>query len=105
MTDPLWYYKKFVEGEHIHQPNNEEFFKTDHIDNLTSALVRESIQNSLDAKLPDKDIVRVNFRIGSKSIAQGFDRSMLNELSKHITASGSPIPKNFILLSKRILNM
>ena len=101
MTDPLWYYKKFVEGEHIHQPNNEEFFKTDHIDNLTSALVRESIQNSLDAKLPDKDIVRVNFRIGSKSIAQGFDRSMLNELSKHITASGSPIPEKFHTLIKK----
>ena len=101
MTEPLWYYKKFVEGDHIDQSNNAEFFKTAHIDNLTSALVRESVQNSLDAKLPDTDTVRVSFRIGSKSIAQGFDRSMLNELSKHITASGSPIPKKFHTLIKK----
>ena len=101
MAEANWYFKKFVEGEHIDQANNAEFFKTDHIDDMTSALVRESIQNSLDAKLPDEDSVRVDFRIGSKSIKHGFDRSMLKELSPHLTAAGSPIPKNFHTLIKK----
>lgn len=63
-----WVFRQLRRGDKDRQPTQGEFFSSDSIDSLSKALVRESIQNSLDAS--PKDIpgrVRVRFHIGSVS--------------------------------------
>jgi hypothetical protein len=53
-----WYFRPKVKGETIHG----EFFATDAISDPGMALVREGIQNSLDAGMRgEKSIVRIQF--------------------------------------------
>jgi len=48
---PIWKFRKTVQGEMNSDPVEGEFFSTEHLESLADALVRESIQNSLDASL------------------------------------------------------
>ncbi|ODS30230.1 MAG: hypothetical protein SCARUB_04661 [Candidatus Scalindua rubra] len=90
MYTPQWFFEKHVKGAHIVSHINAEFFKTDHIDNLPSAFVRETIQNSLDAKSQSKGKVSVHFRLGTMS-RKHFDSFLLDQLSQHVHAVGSGI--------------
>lgn len=56
----MWKFRKLTEGEPERDPHEAEFFNVGDIDKAAS-LVREVIQNSLDAKLPAQDNVRVRF--------------------------------------------
>lgn len=47
-------------------PIASEFFTTDHLDSITDALVREVIQNSLDAAVPGEPVA-VRFQVVSKN--------------------------------------
>jgi len=47
----MWYFRKMSRAEINQDPTQEDYFNTDHLDNFSDALVREAIQNSLDAKL------------------------------------------------------
>lgn len=93
MSNPEWYFKEHFTGEHIAAHISAEFFKTDHIDNLASAFVRESIQNSLDAKSESKRKVRLRFRLGTMS-RKYFDSWLLDKLSQHVRAEDSGISDN-----------
>ena len=44
-----WTFREMARGELNVDPIQSEFFSTEAIDGLTEALVRESIQNTLDA--------------------------------------------------------
>lgn len=60
---PTWNFREQIPGEMLVDPIQEEFFTTDIIGGLSEALIRECIQNSLDAKsTSSEDPVRV--RIG-----------------------------------------
>ena len=48
-TDPGWRFRRMQPGEINIDPIEEEFFTTEALDSITDALVREAIQNSLDA--------------------------------------------------------
>lgn len=91
MAELGWFFKKHIPGEHIAQNINSEFFKTDHIEDIPSALVRESIQNSLDAKSESEDKVKVRFRIGTMSRKYFPSYPFFNQLSEHIHAEDSGI--------------
>jgi hypothetical protein len=54
-----WHFKKKRPDDKIRDPILGEFFATDAIRNAAEALVREGIQNSLDAKLSAADSVRI----------------------------------------------
>src|SRR5688572_10787857 len=51
-----WHFKKQRPGDTTREPIQGEFFSTDAISNTAEALVREGIQNSLDARLEDKTV-------------------------------------------------
>ena len=59
----MWKFRKLTEGELERHPHEAEFFNVGDIDKSAS-LVREVIQNSLDAKLPVQANVRVRFTFG-----------------------------------------
>ena len=72
-------------------PIESEFFSTEHLDSVADALVRESIQNSLDAGLPGQ-AVRVAFRLFSQtSNSNGANAHYLNELRPHLNAEQNGI--------------
>ncbi len=54
-----WYFNQVPVGSKIREPVNSEFFATDAISNPGEALVREGIQNSLDAAHEEKVMVRI----------------------------------------------
>jgi len=84
-----WFFPEFT-GGHIAAHLNAEYFKTDHIENIVSAFIRESIQNSLDAT--SGGTTKVVIRLGKKNINE-FDRSLFDALSEHIRANESGIPE------------
>jgi len=53
-----WHFKPKAPGDTIREPIHGEFFATDAISDPGMALIREGIQNSLDAGTPG-DLVRV----------------------------------------------
>ena len=50
-----WHFRELTVGEKTREPIQGEFFSTDAIRNHADALVRESIQNSLDAAIKGAD--------------------------------------------------
>lgn len=63
-----WNFKKATPGDRARESQVEKFFKSDAVSNKANAIVREGIQNSLDAA-PSAQEVRVSIRIGAWSIA------------------------------------
>ena len=60
---PSWHFRSMDLSEVQVDPVHDEFFKAQ---DLADALVRESIQNSLDARLPrSRSPVRVRFRFAA----------------------------------------
>jgi hypothetical protein len=55
----MWHFRRKRKGEKIRDPIQGEFFATDAIANPAQALIRESIQNSLDAAVGDVVTVRI----------------------------------------------
>src|SRR6266481_1159879 len=50
-----WHFRPYAPGEKTRDPIQGEFFATDAIRNPAEALIREGIQNSLDAQLKNDD--------------------------------------------------
>lgn len=98
-----WFFSNYRKGDHISQHMNAEYFKTDHIENVVQAFIRETIQNSLDAKEEGKKFVRVRFNLGQKSIKH-FDKTLFNELNKHLLANNSGIDPEYKNALKRNFN-
>jgi len=84
---PSWHFRAMDLGEVHVDPVHDEFFKAQ---DLADALVRESIQNSLDARLPrSRSPVRVRFRFASGVHALHADavRQYFEGLDEHLQAS------------------
>lgn len=65
MTAPQWHFNKCRPSDRMRDPNNDAFFTAESLDNISEAVVREGIQNSLDAAQRGEDSVReVRVRIG-----------------------------------------
>ena len=59
---PAWKFRRMHAGEMNIDPIESEFFSTEALDSLADALVREAIQNSLDARAPGTQArVRIAF--------------------------------------------
>ena len=55
---PRWKFRKMDKSEKLQDPIQSQFFTTNIVGGLTAALVRETIQNSLDAKTSDDDGIK-----------------------------------------------
>ncbi|MCX7000031.1 MAG: hypothetical protein NT106_07030 [Candidatus Sumerlaeota bacterium] len=52
-----WYFKEFPKGDTVRDPIQGEFFSSESIEKPAHTLIREGIQNSLDAALVEKKVV------------------------------------------------
>jgi hypothetical protein len=68
----MWNFHKLGEGEPERSPHEAEFFNVGDLD-WSAAVVRESIQNSLDAKLPSSDKILVRFSLKSEPVSKFTD--------------------------------
>ena len=77
----MWKFKRVEPGEPERDPHEPEFFR---LKNPAEALVREVIQNSLDAKKAGVQTVSVRFYIGE--IEKEILKIFTNELERHLSA-------------------
>src|SRR5262245_7997749 len=69
---PSWHFKWMRPGDTTREPIQGEFFATEAISNAAVALVREGIQNSLDAKR-NGQCVRVKIRVSGAERAAAME--------------------------------
>lgn len=84
---PSWHFRAMDPGEVHVDPVHDEFFKAQ---DLADALVRESIQNSLDARVPrSRSPVRVRFRFAAGRFALHAEavREYFGGLDEHLQAA------------------
>lgn len=81
----MWKFRKLTEGELERSPHEAEFFNVGEIDKATS-IVREVIQNSLDARLLNSHPVRVKFTFGTDEKSD--NDIYYKELIPHIQSTG-----------------
>src|SRR5260370_15565265 len=81
---PLWTFRERARAEINVDPVHDEFFKAQ---DLADALVRESVQNSLDARR-GRSTVRVRFRlrVGDDALAPEVAVPYFRDLHAHIAA-------------------
>lgn len=82
-TGPVWRFKEARKGDDYDDPTEDEFFRDG---SLTRALVRESIQNALDAELEPGVPVCVRFRLGASN-RTALPAWLFDGLSDHLGAS------------------
>ena len=84
-TDHIWHFRKMQKSEMNDDPIQGEFFTSQ---SISDRLVRESIQNSLDAKVQDDQPVLIRFILGdSDAIVQEYPRGYFNGLNSHLDAT------------------
>lgn len=77
----MWRFRDLKPGEPERNPHEAEFFR---LTNVTEAIVREFIQNSLDAKRVDVQTVRVRFVLGEGS-RRWLDQYVTVEFKRHLS--------------------
>ncbi len=84
--NPHWKFRVMSRGEMNADPIAGEFFSTEHLDSVTDALVREVIQNSLDAAVPGSPVL-VRFRIVPKGrVSPAVFERYFPSLAPHLAA-------------------
>lgn len=97
MTDekPIWHFLPHAKGQTVRDPIQGEFFSTEAIEDAAEALIREGIQNSLDARKKQADgayaPLRVRVGVYSGTSAAGWESIewLMNGNWGHIHASGN----------------
>jgi hypothetical protein len=88
---PDWHFRAMDEGEMHVDPVHDEFFK---MQDLVDALVRESIQNSLDARRTRATVrVRFCFRTGAEALSSEAAQQYFSGLREHVDAIQLALPR------------
>jgi hypothetical protein len=89
---PVWAFRRMQPGEMNVDPIEGEFFSTEALDSLADALVRESIQNSLDARRSGTTLrMRFSFSRPETALAGERKTRYLAGLMDHLRAARSGI--------------
>ena len=86
----MWQFRVMARGEINQDPVQDDYFNTAALDSYSDALVREAIQNSLDAKQKDSDLpvrVRITFPEDADLPGSADAAPFLENIKQHIDAS------------------
>ena len=90
MNYPAWQFRKMSKGEMNIDPIEGEFFSTEALGSLSDALIREAIQNSLDAALPGEQVkVSITFSSSDQNLPLFKSENYLKGLRSHLEAKES----------------
>ncbi|MGA9452284.1 MAG: hypothetical protein WBW41_13175 [Verrucomicrobiia bacterium] len=84
-----WHFRPLEVGETTREPIQGEFFSTEAIRNPTEALVREGIQNSLDAGTESPIRIRIFLASGNSAAPASRVAPWLNGAWPHLHATGN----------------
>ena len=86
----MWYFRRKAPGEKIRNPIQGEFFATEAIEGPGEALVRESVQNSLDARAGNGPVsVRIRLATGPQALPGSDVADLFGPAWPHYGASGN----------------
>src|SRR5947208_7687924 len=85
----MWWFRKKAQDEKIRNPIQGEFFSAEAIDGPSEALVRESIQNSLDAMASECVRVHIALYSGEDALAGSAVRELFEPAWPHYSATGN----------------
>jgi len=89
-TPPEWRFRPMQPGEMNIDPIEAEFFSTEALGSLADALVREAIQNSLDARRPGETLsIRISFATSDSFLQDERRDAYLRGLLPHLRGSRS----------------
>ena len=84
-----WHFRPLAIGEKTREPIQGEFFSTEAIRNPTEALVREGIQNSLDAGTETPIKIRLFLSSGNNAVPASRVAPWLQGAWQHLHATGN----------------
>src|SRR5271157_309246 len=86
-TEPGWKFKPKTKDDMAVDPFQDEFFKTDSVGGFSDALLRETMQNSRDAKAKNCPEVRISISIfrGNPPMHDAKYGSFFKGLNEHLT--------------------
>lgn len=91
---PQWRFRRMQPGEMNIDPIEAEFFSTEALGSMADALVREAIQNSLDARRPGENLsMRISVALADAALDGPEKRDYTNGLAPHLNASRSGLTK------------
>ncbi len=79
-----WHFTKYHKGDTIRDTISGEFFSVDAIKNSSDALVREGIQNALDAQVEEKIGVKIRLFTGSQAPSKKVILKWFNGAWEHL---------------------
>lgn len=90
-SQPDWKFKPKAKDDMAVDPFQDEFFKTESVGGFSHALLRETIQNSLDAKAGGSSEVRICISVfrSNPPIYDEKYRAFFSGLNEHLNASNS----------------
>jgi len=93
-----WKFRRMEKSEIGRNPVESEFFTTDDVGNISAALVRESIQNSLDARSDKSKAIQFRFFFSGSDYKQSQDqfKNYMNSLQENLTAKENGLKNNEI---------
>lgn len=109
MNYPIWEFRKMSRGEINIDPIEGEFFSTEALGSLSDALIREAIQNSLDAAIPGEQVkVIISFPSSDQRVFALKSEIYLRGLKGHLTAKKSGLlegvnlsdPMDYVLIEE-----
>lgn len=87
-NEPVWKFKPKTKDDMAIDPFQDEFFKTESVGGYSHALLRETIQNSLDAKAGDHQDVHIRIAIfrGNPPRSDEKYRHFFSGINEHLNA-------------------
>lgn len=86
----MWHFRKMGRAEMNEDPTAGDFFNVDALKDMADALVREAIQNSLDAKIEGTDepvLVQISLPGSSASLPPSDSKTFFKGIWRHISAT------------------
>jgi hypothetical protein len=89
---PKWQFRRMGKGEMNVDPIEGEFFSTEALGSLSDALIREAIQNSLDAAIPGEKVkVTITFSASNQKLSASKTSHYLSGLKDHLSSKESGV--------------
>ena len=94
MTYPSWEFRRMSRGEINVDPIEGEFFSTEVLESLSDALIREAIQNSLDAAIPGQQVkIFISLPSSDQYLRPPTSENYLRGLGTHLASENSGVQK------------
>src|SRR5665213_371018 len=89
----IWKFKPFTEDDTRENPTQSQFFTTDVVEGIANGLIREGIQNALDAQLDKTKPVQIKITLVDyvNGLKPDLYRKYISGLDEHLNSKDSGV--------------